>query len=183
MIPTGFRKAIVSRRARLSLLVLAAVAPLAALVSHQINAAREHHIGEALRRASEYARLGSERFEDIMADARTLLDVVSKVPDVTNGTAIACHQFLTSVGRDRRWVNGMWVVGQDGRVRCSTIANAGGLDLSDREEYQQAMTATGFSVSDFFVGKLTNLPLAVAMRWSRLSEQIFRFDKWSLCRG
>ena len=20
-------------------------------------------------------------------------------------------------------------------------------------------------------------------RWSRLSEQIFRFDKWSLCRG
>jgi hypothetical protein len=23
----------------------------------------------------------------------------------------------------------------------------------------------------------------VGLRWSRLSEQIFRVDKWSLCRG
>jgi asparagine synthetase B (glutamine-hydrolysing) len=25
--------------------------------------------------------------------------------------------------------------------------------------------------------------IAVGLWWSRLSEQIFRFDKWSLCRG
>ena len=31
--------------------------------------------------------------------------------------------------------------------------------------------------------KIELLCLAFALRWSRLSEQIFRIAKWSLCRG
>ena len=27
------------------------------------------------------------------------------------------------------------------------------------------------------------MPVAVWVRWSRLSEQFFRVDKWSVCRG
>jgi hypothetical protein len=30
---------------------------------------------------------------------------------------------------------------------------------------------------------LWEAPDSVNLRWSRLSEQIFRVDKWSLCRG
>jgi hypothetical protein len=30
---------------------------------------------------------------------------------------------------------------------------------------------------------LINLADRLTLRWSRLSEQIFRVDKWSLCRG
>jgi cytochrome c-type biogenesis protein CcmE len=30
---------------------------------------------------------------------------------------------------------------------------------------------------------LTKFAEALVVRWSRLSEQVFRFDKWSLCRG
>jgi hypothetical protein len=29
---------------------------------------------------------------------------------------------------------------------------------------------------------LVNRPVNI-LRWSRLSEQVFRIDKWSLCRG
>jgi len=31
--------------------------------------------------------------------------------------------------------------------------------------------------------QLKSIGPAIAERWSRLSEQIFRFDKWSVCRG
>jgi len=150
------------RRRRLTLLVLAAVGPIAAFVAYQIYEIRGRRIHEALQRAHEYARLGSERFEGVIAEGRTVLELASKVPDVTNGPAGACQEFLISLGRARRWASAMWVVGEDGHVRCSTVANAVGLDLSNREEYRQAVAAPGFFVSDFFVGKLTNLPLAVA---------------------
>ena len=33
------------------------------------------------------------------------------------------------------------------------------------------------------VSVLAVLPVALALSWSRLSEQIIRFDKWNLCRG
>lgn len=56
----------------------------------------------------------------------------------------------------------MWVVGENGRVRCSTIENGVGLDVSEREEYRRAAASGRFFVSDFFVSKLRNLPLAIA---------------------
>ena len=33
------------------------------------------------------------------------------------------------------------------------------------------------------VNEITEWLTYFALKWSRLSEQIFRVDKWSLCRG
>jgi PAS domain S-box-containing protein len=131
-------------------------------VAYQIHETRLRCIQEALQRSHDYARLGSDRFEGIIAEARSVLEVVSKVPDVTSGTEAACQQFLSSIGHAHRWTSAIWVIGDNGRVRCSTVANSTGLELSDREAYRAAVGANAFSIHDFFVRKLTKLPLAVA---------------------
>jgi hypothetical protein len=33
------------------------------------------------------------------------------------------------------------------------------------------------------IGEMLQKDLAYVVKWSRLSEQIFRVDKWNLCRG
>jgi PAS domain-containing protein len=131
-------------------------------VAYQIHEIRLRCIQEALQRSHVYARLASDRFEDIIAEARSVLEMVSKVSDVTSGTETTCQEFLGSVGHTRRWISAIWVIGNNGRVRCSTVANATGLELSDREAYRAAVVANDFSIHDFYVGKLTKLPLAVA---------------------
>ena len=162
MTTSSFLQTFARRRVRLAALVFAAIAPFTAFIAYQALDIRERRIDEALSRAHQYARLGSDSFEDAIAEVRAVLELASQISDVTSGSPDACRAFLASVDRARRWSNGMWVVGEDGRVRCSTVANGIGLDLSDSEAYRRALSASGFHVSDFFIGKLRKLPLAVA---------------------
>jgi len=43
--------------------------------------------------------------------------------------------------------------------------------------------ATAWWISSFVPNLEAELGLALMLRWLRLSEQNFRVDKWSLCRG
>jgi diguanylate cyclase (GGDEF)-like protein/PAS domain S-box-containing protein len=158
----GILRLLAGRRARLAMLVFAAIAPFTVFIAYQIINIREKRANEALQHAYQYARIGSDRYQDTIAEARAILELVSHVAEVTGGQVDACQQYLASVERARRWANGMWVVGEDGRVRCSTIAGGAGLDLSGRVEYRRAIAARGFFVSDFFISKLRHVPAAIA---------------------
>jgi diguanylate cyclase (GGDEF)-like protein/PAS domain S-box-containing protein len=163
-------RSIAGQRARLGLLVLTAIAPFTAFIAYQILENREQRVHEALQQAYQYARIGSDGYEDTIAEARATLELVSQVAEATSGQGGACQQFLASLQRVRRWANGMWVVGEDGRVRCSTMANAAGLDLSDREEYRRAIASGGFAVSDVFISKLSHVLAATATLPARGNE-------------
>ncbi len=151
-----------TRRVRLAALAVGAIVPFSAFIAYQIMDYRERLTKDALQQAIHFARLGADSFEDTIAEARTVLELASLVPVVTNGPADACQSFLRSIEQSRDWANGIWVVGENGRVRCSTIANGTDLDLSDRASYKQSVAAPSFRVSDFFVSKLRNHPAAVA---------------------
>lgn len=162
MLRTGLFKTRLGVRARLVLLVLAAIVPFAAFIAYQISELHQRRTNEALHRVLEYAQLGADAYQQTIAEAKSLLELIASVDEVTGGSPEACQHFLASVSRSRRWANGLWVVGEDGRVRCSTVSNGIGLDVSSRKEYRDAVSARAFSVSDFFVGKLRAIPLAMA---------------------
>jgi diguanylate cyclase (GGDEF)-like protein len=61
------------------------------------------------------------------------------------------------------WVNGMSIVGADGKVSCSTVASAIGVDLSDRAHIRAAMETGEFVISDYIVGRLNRRPAIVAV--------------------
>lgn len=149
-------------RLRLAMLVIAAIAPFAAFIAYQIGEICERRASEALQRALQFARIGADGFETTSAEARGLLELIERMPEAIGGAPERCRDALTALASARRWANGIWIVGPNGRVRCSTVANGVGVDLSDRPEYRQALAAGSFSVSDFFVGKLRPIPMAIA---------------------
>ena len=50
-----------------------------------------------------------------------------------------CGRFLAGATSDAPWITGLSIVGANGRVACSTVANSIGFDLSDRPYFQEAL--------------------------------------------
>src|SRR5439155_7935749 len=59
------------------------------------------------------------------------------------------------------WIKGMSIIGPDGRIKCSTLSSAIGLDMSDRPHYEEAIRTNDFVVSDYLVGRSNQAPSIV----------------------
>jgi diguanylate cyclase (GGDEF)-like protein len=60
------------------------------------------------------------------------------------------------------WIKGISIIGPDGRIKCSTLPSAIGLDMSDRPHYEEAIRSNDFVVSDYLVGRANQAPSIVA---------------------
>lgn len=95
MVRVGTLRTGLGMRARLLLLVLAAIVPFAAFIAYQIVELRERRTSEALQRVFEYAQLGADAYEQTIGEAKSLLQLIAKVDDVTGGSPEVAPQFRT----------------------------------------------------------------------------------------
>jgi hypothetical protein len=147
---------------RLVGMILLTVVPLIGVHAIQLYQDYQQRIDAAHVKALEIARSGAERYKSTILEAQALLEVVAQVPEVISGSAENCRAFLERAGRNRAWANGLWVIGMDGRVVCTTVPDGVGLDASDREYFRHATGNREFVVSDFFIGKLRKQPASMA---------------------
>src|SRR5258707_188295 len=114
---------------RFRLLVLFTL-PALAIVSTRTFELREEHqqrVVAANNQAVGFARRGIELQENLISEVRTLLQILSRVPDVLQGTPDTCRQLLAEAAQDKPWLKGLWVAEPDGHVVCSTIPGGVGL--------------------------------------------------------
>jgi len=147
-------------RIRLFGMILLVALPLMGAVGVDLYRDRQASIAAAHAKAIDRARRVAELYQRVIVEARMLLEVISQVPEVIASSPDTCRSFLQRVGGSRGWERGIWVIGADGRVMCSTTANVVGADLSGRDHFRRAMRDREFVVSDFFVG-VTGWPLNV----------------------
>jgi len=156
-------KPILSIRARLVILALLAVVPLMLDRVRLLETTRTERIDDAAAEALDLTRRGAEGQREIIATARAMLQVMARahVGMLANGTT--CNFYLADLAAGMPWVNGMSIVGPDGRIKCSTTANAVGVDVSDRAYYRLAQETRDFVVSDYLVGRLRRSPAVIAI--------------------
>jgi hypothetical protein len=147
-------------RIRLFGMILLVALPLMGAVGVDLYRERQTSIEAAHAGAIERARNFAERYQRVVVEARTLLEVISQASEVIASPPDACRSFLLRVSGSRAWERGIWVFGADGHVVCSTMANVVGADLSSREHFRRAMQERQLVVSDFFIG-ITGWPLNV----------------------
>ena len=138
-------------RARLAVLVIATLGPLAAFQFYELNHEREHLIDTAMEKVRDSTRAGAERYQDAIDDARSTLELLSHVPDVVSTAPDACQRFLPGIQRSRSWASALFLVDERGRIACSTVEAAVGLDVSKRDWYLKTVGAGHFTVSDFYI--------------------------------
>jgi diguanylate cyclase (GGDEF)-like protein len=160
-----------SIRARLLLLAVLAVAPLLVDRIRLLEADRSERLAAGYDQAMELARRGADEQRELVIAARAVLQIVSRTWVAAAPTGETCQQLFSDMTLNVPWLKGVTVVGVDGRVVCSTLPNAAGLNLSDRGYFQEALRTGKFVLSNYLVGRLQKGPTIVAVMPTRGPDQ------------
>jgi signal transduction histidine kinase/DNA-binding response OmpR family regulator len=143
-------------------IILILIVPLAIFQMLELYQVRKTRTRITQERAFELAKAGAARFQDTIDDVRTVLDLLSRVPEVTTGSSEACVGFLKDVAGSHQWARSLSLIGGNQRVICSTNADAIAFDLTKRPWFQRARESGAFSVSDFLVNQVSSVPTTFA---------------------
>ncbi|MBX9776651.1 MAG: diguanylate cyclase [Xanthobacteraceae bacterium] len=157
------RKPTLSIRTRLVILALLAVVPLMFDRVRLLEQSRVERIDDAAQEALELARRGADGQREIVTAAKVLLQVMARAYVGMLATGTTCNFYLSDLVAGTPWINGMTIVGADGRVRCSTNPSAIGVDLSDRPHIQAAMETREFVVGNYIIGRMNRKPTFAAV--------------------
>ena len=161
--PEGKPQATLSIRARLLLLALIAVVPLMIDRARSIETDRAERIAALSEEALALTRQGIEAQQEIVVAARSVVQVVARAHATLGTWHDNCGRFLAGATSDAPWITGLSIVGANGRVACSTVANSVGFDLSDRPYFQEAQRTKTFVVGDLAIGRSRGVRLVAAM--------------------
>jgi len=165
-----FEKTSSGLRVRLLAIILLLIAPIAIFDAIGLLQIRATRIRITQERAYELAKAAAARYQDTVDDVHTVLDLLSRVPEVTNGSPEACANFLKGVAAAHHWARSFSLIGANQRVVCSTNADAIAFDLGVRPWFQIARQTGGFNVSDFLVTQVSGVPTTFATLFYQNSQ-------------
>jgi diguanylate cyclase (GGDEF)-like protein len=160
--PLKRKRRILSIRARLMVLALLAIAPVMFERVHTLEAARAERTERANAEVVDLARRGAEAQQDIIYSVRGLLQIVARVYDRMPFEQNDCNQYLTNLASNIPWIRGLSIAATDGRIKCSTTAQAVGLNVADRAHFHLALESRDFALSDYMIGTVNQAPSLIA---------------------
>jgi diguanylate cyclase (GGDEF)-like protein len=160
--PLKRRRRLLSIRARLMVLALFAIAPVMFERVHTLEASRVEHTERANTEVIELARRGAEAQQEVIYSVRALLQIVARVYGRMPFEQNDCSQYLTNLAGNIPWIRGLSVAGMDGRIKCSTTAQAIGLNVSERAHFYLALRSRDFALSDYVIGTIHQAPSLMA---------------------
>jgi len=160
--PSRRRKPFLSIRARLLVLALLAIVPLIFDRIHGLELARSHRIERARADVVELAQRGADSQREVIASVRGLVQIVGRVYARMPTDPASCNRYLTALTGNVPWIRGLSVAATDGKIKCSTDAEAVGLNVSDRPHFQDALRTKDFALSNYLVNRIHQWPGLVA---------------------
>jgi len=141
------------------LLALIAIVPLLLDRVRDIEIDRGDAIALANRQALGLARQAMTAHNEVIQVTRAFLQVVTSARSTFPTSDSSCSEFLTKSAGRLPWLTALSVVNLQGKVVCSSLADAIGLDVSEREFFIRAVDSADFVLSDYFIGSLTKAPI------------------------
>ncbi len=155
-------KPILSIRSRLIVVALLAIAPLMLERMRGFERTRAERVDLALARMADLARGGAEAQREVVYSVRALLQVLARIYAKMPVDPADCNRTLAELTRKIPWLHGVNIAGIDGRIKCATDPRVVGLNISDRAYFQSALHSRDFSLSDYLVTRISQLPALIA---------------------
>jgi hypothetical protein len=150
-----------SIRGRLVVLALLIVIPLMVDRVRLLEASRSERIASTATEVLDLTRRGAEGQREIITTVRAMLQVTARAYVAMLARGDTCNLYIRDLVGNMPWIKGMSIIGPDGRIKCSTLPSAIGLDMSDRPHYEEAIRTNDFVVSDYLVGRANQAPSIV----------------------
>ena len=154
--------ALASLRHRLLLLVLLAVLPALALVLSTAWEQRRQAALGAQEDALRIARLASTQHERLVEGARSLLIGLAQLSDVQMHNARACSTLFADLQRRFPLYRNVGAIRPDGQIFCAAKPPGGTGNVSDREDFQQALQTREFAASGYRIDRAGKPVLTVS---------------------
>jgi diguanylate cyclase (GGDEF)-like protein/PAS domain S-box-containing protein len=150
-------------RPQLSLVAIIAILPLLAVLLIGVVKNRETILQAAATRAEDLAKLGAERQDDSFQDARNVLSVLRRLPQIAESAPEDCSAALRTIGADYPQFTAIGFADAKGMVNCLSIRGAP-LQFRERDVFLEAMAAgpQAFVVGKYELGPISGKPIVVA---------------------
>jgi diguanylate cyclase (GGDEF)-like protein len=151
-----------SIRARLVMLAVLAIAPLLIDRIRLVEAERSERMAVAGRRALEIARRDIESQQEGLAAARAMLEVAARSYVVMGARPDGCDSLFPALVAGVRWIRTLSVARLDGRIVCSTVPRATGINVADQSYFKDVRRTGEWTLSDYIVGRRPSAPILMA---------------------
>jgi len=149
----------ISLRARLVLLVIAAVTPLLAFSLYRAASQSDQELERARASLEFAASLAVTSQERVAESARLLLTAMVNLPDLYDGKNFRCDAYFDRFrGRFPAYAN-MGLTGIDGYTRCHALDSKTTTFVGDRAYFRAALATKAFAISQYQEGRLSRVPV------------------------
>src|SRR5258705_2292396 len=128
-----------SIRGRLVVLALLIVGPLMIDRVRLLEASRSERIASTASEVLDLTKRGAEGQREIITTVRAMLQVTARAYVAMMARGDTCNLYIRDLVGNVPWIKGISIIGPDGRIKCSTLSSAVGLDMSDRPHYEEAI--------------------------------------------
>jgi len=155
-------KKLIGIRTRLALLALILVAPLMLERARSLEDTRAKQVALASAEFASFARHSADAQREVISSVETVLKSAAYIRASAGGVGRSCDILRASLPAHLPWIRSLMIVGQDGRIQCSTTNSFVGVDLSDSPYLKKVRATRDFVFSDFLLAKPTNTPIVLA---------------------
>ena len=146
-------------RARVLLLVALAVAPWLALTIYHAVEDRSSAVDAAQESALQLARLISFDQRETISRSRGLLQALSTLPEIRNGTPADCRLRLENMLDSTQSYVNIGVTDAHGNLLCDARATRKSINYSDRGWFRDALETRQFIIGNLIISRTTGKPV------------------------
>jgi len=144
-----------SLRTRLSLLVLAGVVPILALLVYAALEERNQAV-EAIRQdALQMVRVASDRQDQLLESAQQLLSALALLDRLQRHDQAACERIFTNLLALYPLYANLGAIRPDGEIFASAVPLTESVNVSDQLHFRLAVETRQFAIGDCEIGKIT----------------------------
>ena len=154
---TSMFKYLFSLKLHLVGMVMVTLLPAMAIIFYSGMERREIDIRNAHERALMMARRVASEQEQITARTRQILGILANMPEVQTLNPVACNNLFRKIHKQNTDFAAILAAKTDGRVFASSLSFSQGLNIADRQYFQEAVKTRKFIAGEFSIGRLTGL--------------------------
>jgi PAS domain S-box-containing protein len=141
-------------QARVAVLVIAAVLPLAAFSVYTALRDARSAVEQARSTLLTSASLAATGLNATTDSVQGLLTAMTRANDLRDGSVKHCQAYVSKLREQFPQYTNFGIIDMDGRIRCSSRGNDG-LDVSDRLYFKNAVASRDFAIGDHVKSRVT----------------------------
>ena len=149
-------------RARIVILVIIVMAPIIGERIRGLEVGRADRFRMTGTQMLNLAKHGADVQTQMLSSARTLMNAAALTQTALSIDSEACRTTMEELQRASEFIDRLSIASPAGRIICSNIPELIGLEITDRQYFENATATKSFTVSSILIDRRSDRPIMTA---------------------